>query len=33
VAAISWETLGDLSRVNQERKDRVRLLYRNAAKR
>ncbi len=33
VAAISRETLGDLSRVNQERKDRVRLLYRNAAKR
>lgn len=30
VAGISRETLGDLSRVNQERKDRVRLMDRNS---
>lgn len=33
VAKISRETLDDLSRVNQERKDRVRLLARNSARR
>jgi hemerythrin-like domain-containing protein len=33
VAEISRETLDDLSRVNQERKDRVRLLSRKAADR
>ena len=31
VAEISWETLQDLSRVNQERKDRLRLMARNSA--
>jgi hemerythrin-like domain-containing protein len=33
VANISRETLTDLSRVNQERRDRVRLLERNSARR
>lgn len=33
VAKISRETLEDLARVNQERKDRVRLLNRNLARR
>ena len=33
MAVISRETLDDLSRVNQERKDRVRLLERNSASR
>ncbi len=33
VAEISGETLQDLSRVNQERKDRVRLLDRSSARR
>lgn len=33
VASISRETLEDLSRVNQERRDRVRLLARNSARR
>jgi hypothetical protein len=33
VAEISRETLDDLSRVNQERKDRVRWLTRNAERR
>jgi hypothetical protein len=33
VAEISRETLDDLSRVNQERKDRVRLLYRKVSQR
>jgi hemerythrin-like domain-containing protein len=33
VASISRETLEDLSRVNQERRDRVRLLERNSARR
>jgi hypothetical protein len=33
VAGISRETLDDLSRVNQERKDRIRLMDRNSAPR
>ena len=33
VVGISRETLGDLSRVNQERKDRVRLMDRNEGQR
>lgn len=33
VAEISRETLDDLSRVNQERKDRIRLLDRQAVRR
>ncbi len=33
VAVISRETLQDLSRVNQERKDRVRLMDRGSARR
>jgi len=32
VAEISRETMGDLSRVNQERRDRVRLLSRNSSR-
>ena len=33
VAAISRETRDDLSRVNQERKDRLRLMFRNSVQR
>jgi hypothetical protein len=33
VAEISWETLQDLSRVNQERLDRVRLMDRGSSRR
>jgi hypothetical protein len=33
VAEISRETIDDLSRVNQERKDRIRLMDRNSVRR